>query len=141
MLLVGGRVKNRTWGRRAPKRESATSEVEESQEREGGRGLGWISHGWHAAERVRKERERLAIILARLSNKAINCRRSSRRREKGERKGGSERERCKGNIKIRSNTFTPPLQVWQVSPSPQQLELPLGNSRKWPNQTEHRKNF
>ena len=84
-------MKSRTWGRRAPKRESATSEVEESQEREGGRGLGWISHGWHAAERVRKERERLAIILARLSNKAINCRRSSRRR--GRRERGRERER------------------------------------------------
>ena len=93
MLLVGGRVKSRTWGRRAPKRESATSEVEESQEREGGRGLGWISHGWHAAERVRKERERLAIILARLSNKAINCRRSSRRRGRRERGREKERER------------------------------------------------
>ena len=45
----------------------------------GGEGGGWISHGWHATERVGKERERLAIILARLSNKAINCRRSSRR--------------------------------------------------------------
>lgn len=54
MLLVGGRVKSRTWGRRAPKRESATSEVEEWEREEGG----WISHGWHAAERVRKERER-----------------------------------------------------------------------------------
>lgn len=47
-------MKSRTWGRRAPKRESATSEVEEWEREEGG----WISHGWHAAERVRKERER-----------------------------------------------------------------------------------
>ena len=61
--------------------------------RRGGWEGGWISHGWHAAERVGKERERLAIILARLSNKAINCRRSSRRRGRRERGREKERER------------------------------------------------
>ena len=49
------------------------------------------------------------------------------RREGGEGKV-SGRDRCKGNIKIHSNTFTQPLalQVWQVSPSLRQLERTLG---------------
>ena len=120
-------MKSRTWGRGAPKK--GECHIGGGGEGEGG----WISHGWHAAERVGRERERLAIILARLSNKAINCRRSSRREKRGRKGEGGDgkvsgRDRCKGNIKIHSNTFTQPLalQVWQVSPSLRQLERTLG---------------
>ena len=45
MLLVGGRVKSRTWGRRAPKRESATSEVEERE-----KGVGYHMDGTQLRE-------------------------------------------------------------------------------------------